>query len=70
MLKYGMKKFLPYRMNSVFVEALGAFKISAGNIIRNSFAKTKLPSLNTPDLTTNTQEYDASIQVSSISKAE
>ena len=39
--------------------------MSAGNIIRDSFVKTKLPSLVPNDLTTNTQACAASIQVSS-----
>ena len=52
-------------MNSVLVEALEPFKMSAGNIIRDSFAKTKLPPLIPNYLTTNTQACSASIQVSS-----
>ena len=43
MLKYGTIKFSPHHMNSILVEAWDSFKISSGNIIRDSFAKTKLP---------------------------
>ena len=70
MLKYGTKTFSPHHMNSVLVESWDAFKMSAGNIIRDSFAKTKLPPLRPNNLTTNTQACAASIQVSSGSKAE
>ena len=50
-------------MNSIFVEALYAFKVSYGNIIRDRFVKTKLPPLSFTELTTNTQAYSASVQV-------
>ena len=70
MLKYGTTKFLPRHMNSVLVEARDAFKVSAGNIIRDRFVKTKLPPLSPPDLTTNTQACDPYIQVSYVPKAE
>ena len=43
MLKYGTTKLSPHQMNYVLVEAWDAFNISAGNIIRDRFAKTKLP---------------------------
>ena len=43
MLKCGTKRFSPHHMNSILVEAWDSFKISSGNIIRDSFAKTKLP---------------------------
>ena len=43
MLNYGTTKFSPHHMKSVLVEAWDAFKMSAGNKIRESFAKTKLP---------------------------
>ena len=39
MLSYGRKKFLPHHMKSVLVESWYAFKVSAGNIIRDSFLK-------------------------------
>ena len=70
MLKYRTTKFLPHHMNYVFVEAWDAFKMSSGNIIRDRFLKTKLPPLSPPDLTPNTLECAASIQLSSGSKAE
>ena len=57
-------------MNYVMVEAWDTFKASAGNIIKEIFAKTKLLPLIPPDLTTNTQACSASIQVSSVAKAE
>ena len=37
MLKYGTTRFQPHHMNSVLVEAWEAFKVSYGNIIRDSF---------------------------------
>ena len=55
MLKYGTTKFSPHHMNSVLVEAWDAFNISSVNIVRDSFAKTKLPPLIPHKLTTNTQ---------------
>ena len=70
MLNYGTTKFLPRHMKYVLVESWDAFKISAGNIIRDIFSKTNLPPLVSPGLTTNTQAYAASIQVSSESKAQ
>ena len=60
--KYGTTKFSPHHMNSVLVEAWDAFKMSASNIIRDSFAKTKILPLRPPNLTTNTQAYSASSQ--------
>ena len=66
----GQKKNLPCHMNSIFVGAWGAFKMSVGKCTRESFAKKKLPPLSPPDLTTDTQACTASIQVSSRSKAE
>ena len=57
-------------MNSVLVEALDAFKMSARNIIRDRFSETNLLPLSPPNLTTNTQAYAASIQVSSGAKDE
>ena len=70
MLKYGTKKFSSHHMNYVLVEAWYAFKMSAVNIIREIFAKKKLLPLSPPYLTTNTQAYAASIQVSSGAKTE
>ena len=69
MLKYGMTKFSPHHMKSVLVEAWVTFNMSAGNIIRYNFAKTKLPPLIPPNLTTNNQACAASIQVYSGTKA-
>ena len=70
MLKYGTQKFSPQHMNSVLVEAWNAFNMSAGNLERDIFTTTKLHPLIPPNLTTNTQECAASIQVSPGSKAE
>ena len=69
-MKYGTTKFSPHHMNFVLVEVWYAFKMSAGNIIKDSFAKTKLPPFSPTNLTTNFQAYAASIQVSYGSKAE
>ena len=49
-------------MNSVLVETRESFAVSAGNIIRDSFSKTQLPSLSPPNMKTNTQACVASIQ--------
>ena len=57
-------------MKSILVEAWDAFKVSTDNNIRYKFAKTMLLPLSPPKLTTNFQECDASIQVSSGAKAE
>ena len=70
MLKYGTKMFLPHHRNSVLVEAWDSFKVSAGNIIRDSFAKTMILPLIPTNLTTNTQACTASIQVSFGPRAE
>ena len=37
MMKYGMKKFQPHHMELILVEAWDAFKVSVGNIVRDSF---------------------------------
>ena len=60
----------PHHMNSILVEAWDALKMSAGNTIRDSFAKTMLLPLRPPKLTKNTQACAASIQVSYWAKAE
>ena len=52
-------------MNSVLVEAWDAFKVSYGNIIVDSFAKTHLTPLSPPNMITNTQAMVASVQTSS-----
>ena len=70
MLKYGTKRFLPRRMNSTWVEVWYAFKLPAGNIIREIFVKTKLLPLSPPNFSTNTHTCVASIQVSSGTKSE
>ena len=57
--------FPPHHMNSIFVEAWDAFKVSAGNIIRDSFVKTMLLLLIPHELTINSQACAASIQVAS-----
>ena len=43
MLKYGTKKFSSHHMNYIWVEAWDDFKMSAGNITRDRFAKTHIP---------------------------
>ena len=65
MLKYGTTQILPYHMNSIFVESWYAFKVSAGNIISDSFVKTKISPLIPPNLTMNIQACASSVQVSS-----
>ena len=62
--------FLPHHINSILVESQGAFRVSAGNITRYIFSKTKLIYRIPPDLTMNIQECDALIQVSSVAKSE
>ena len=52
------------------MEAWDAFKVSAGKVIRDSFAKRKLPPLIPTELTTNNQAYYSSVQLSSGSKSE
>ena len=52
-------------MNSVLVETWEAFTVSAGNIIVDSFAKTRLLPLSPPNMITNTQACVFSIQTSS-----
>ena len=54
MLKYRTTKFSPHHMNSVLIEAWDAFNMSAVNIIRGRFEKTKLPPLRPTNLITNT----------------
>ena len=70
MMKYGTTKRLPHHMNSILVQARDAFKVYSGNIIRDRFVKTNLPTLSTTNLTTNTQACAASTQLSSGYKAE
>ena len=50
-------------MTYVLVDTWEAFTISAGNIIRYSFAKTHLLLLIPPNIITNTQACVASIQI-------
>ena len=62
MLKYGTKRIQPHHMSSVLVEAWDALKVSYGNIIIDSFAKTHLLLLSPPNMITNTQVMVASVQ--------
>ena len=64
-LKYGTTRFQPHHMNSVLVETWEAFKVSYGNIIVDSFAKTHLLPLSPPNMIKNTQAMVASVQTSS-----
>ena len=43
MLKYDTTNVLPHKINTVLVEAWDAFKVSADNIIRDSFVKNIYP---------------------------
>ena len=70
MLKYGTARMLPHHINYILVKAWDAFKVSSGKFLRDRFVKTKLRSLATTDLTTNTQACAASVQVTSGSKYE
>ena len=65
MVKYGTTRFQPHHMNAVLVEAWGAFKVSSGNIIVDSFAKSHLLPLSPPNMITNTQAMIASVKTSS-----
>ena len=65
MLKCGTMRFQPHHMNTVLVEAWGAFKVASGNIIVDSFAKTHLLPLSPPNIITNTQAMVSSVQTSS-----
>ena len=65
MLKYGTTRFQPHHMNSVLVEAWDAFKVSSGNIIVDSFPKTRILPLIPPNMITNTHSMVASVQTSS-----
>ena len=64
------RNFLPRHMNSILVESRDAFRVSAGNTIRDRFFKKRYPPLIPTNLTTNTQELAAFVQVSSGPKAE
>ena len=65
MLNYGTTRFQPHHMNSVLVETWEAFALSYGNIIRYSFAETRLLPLIPPNMITNTQACVASVHTSS-----
>ena len=65
MLKYGTTRFQPHHMNSVLVEVWDSFKVSYGNIIVDSFAKTHLLPLIPPNMIKNTEAVVASVQTSS-----
>ena len=56
-------------MNWILVKSWEVFKAYSENIIRDSFVKKKDTPLSPPDLSTNTQEYVASIQVFSGDKS-
>ena len=64
-LKYGTTRFQPHHMKYVLVEAWGAFNVSSGNIIVDSFAKTHLLPLIPPNMIKKTQAMVASVQTSS-----
>ena len=64
-LKYGTKRIQPHHMSYVLVEAWDAFKVSYGNIIVDSFAKTHLLPLSPPNMIKNTQAMVAYVQTSS-----
>ena len=61
---------LDNHMKYVLVEAWYAFKVLAGNIIKEIFSKKTLLPISPTNLTTNTQACDASTKVSSVAKAE
>ena len=65
MLEYVTPRFQAHHMISVLVETWEAFTVSTVNIIRDSFAKTRLLPLNTPNMITNTQACVAFIETSS-----
>ena len=65
MLKYGITRFQSHHIKSVLVETREAFTVSAGNIIRDSFAKTHLHPLTPTNTITNTQACVFSVQISS-----
>ena len=69
-LKYGTTQFFPHHVNSIFMEVRGAFKVSSGNIIRESFMKTNIILLVTPIFSANSQACVASIQVPCGTKVE
>ena len=62
MVKYGITRFKPHYMNTVLVEAWDAFKVSSGNIIVNSSAKTHTLPLSPTNMITNTQAMAASVK--------
>ena len=51
---YGTTRFQPHHMNDVLVESWDSFKVSSGNIIVDSFAKTHLLTLSPTNIITNT----------------
>ena len=57
-------------MKSILVEAWDNFKVCTGKFVRESFVKTELDHLSSPELTTHTQAYFASVQVFSGAKSE
>ena len=61
-LTYGTTRFKPHHMNYVLVETWEAFKMSAGNIIRDGLYKTHLLPLRPTNMIKNIQAYVASIQ--------
>ena len=65
MLKYVTTRFQTHHMSSVLFETGEAFTVTAGNIIRDSFAKTHQIPLIPPNMIKNKQEYVSSIQKSS-----
>ena len=70
MPKYDTTNILPHHTNSILVEARDAFKVSSGKDIRDRFVRKIYPPLIPPNLTTNTQSYAASGQLSSGAKTE
>ena len=66
MVKYGTTRFQPHHMKYVLVEAWYAFKVSSGNIIVDSFAKTHLLPLIPPNMITNTHSPEDNVIVDHI----
>ena len=62
MMNYGTPRFQPHHMKYVLVETRESFMVSAGNIIRDSSAKTQLSPLRPSNKKTNTQACIASTQ--------
>ena len=66
----GGDNFSPHHMNPLLVEAWDAFKVYYRKTIGDKISKKKLLPPSLPDITTNSEAYVSSIEVSYVDQSE